>query len=118
MQEVTPWPDSFDVAEPVARVLVDGQEVPVESVSVSSELGSAMPERVVAGGGMAASTGDASVLRSQDVSEDGLNPWGDAGRFAAASEVVVEAGYRDPDTQEVGCARQMTAQVDALDGGA
>lgn len=118
MQEVTPWPDSFDVAEPVARVLVDGQEVPVESVSVSSELGSAMPERVVAGGGMAASTGDASVLRSQDVSEDGLNPWGDAGRFAAAREVVVEAGYRDPATGVIGCARQMTGQVDALDGGA
>lgn len=118
MQNVTPWPSSFDVSQPVARVLVDGVEVDVESMSVSSELGSAMPERVVAGGGLVASTGDARIVRSQDVSESGFNPWGDAGRFASAEEVVVEAGFRDPASGEVGCARQVTAQVDSLDGGA
>lgn len=118
MQEVTPWPDSFDVAEPVARVLVDGTEVDVESVSVSSELGSAMPERVVAGGGLTAATGDANIVRAQEVSSAGFNPWGDAERFAEADEVVVEAGFRDPVTGGVGCARQITGQVDALNGGA
>lgn len=119
MQDVNPWPESFDVSEPVARVLVDGKEVAIESVSVSSELDSAMPERVAAGGGgVVAATGDATVLRADDVAEAGFNPWGDAQQFVNASEVVVEAGYRDPAAGDVGCARQITGQVESLAGGA
>ena len=119
MQDVTPWPASFDVSEPVARVLVDGQEVDVESVEVTSEMGSAMPERVAGGGGgIVAATGTTTILRADEVSEAGFNPWGDAQQFVNASEVVVEAGYRDPDSGGVGCARQITGQVESLDGAA
>lgn len=119
MQNVSPWPSSFDVSEPVARVVVDGQEVPVESVTISSELDTALPEVVAAGGGsVVAATGTASLLPRAEVSDSGLNPWGDAQALVGASEVVVEAGYRDPVTGEVGCARQITAQVDSLSGGA
>src|SRR5690625_3873958 len=106
MQDVTPWPDRFDVSEPVARVVVDGREVDVESVTVASELDSAMPERVAAGGGgVIAATGTASIFRPDDVTEAGFNPWGDAASFVKATEVVVEAGYRDRATGQMGFAR-------------
>lgn len=119
MQDVTPWPESFDVSKPVARVIVDGTEMDVKSVSVTSELDSAMPERVAAGGGaVVAATGDATVLRPDDVTDAGFNPWGDARGLVDAAEVVVEAGFRDPATGGVGCARQITGQVSSLSGGA
>lgn len=119
MQDVTPWPASFDVSEPVARVVVDGREVEVDSVTVTSELDTAMPGRVAAGGGgVVAATGTASILPRADIAEAGFNPWGDAQQFVNASEIVVEAGYRDPETGGVGCARQITAQVESLGGGA
>lgn len=118
MQQVNSWPHEFSVSEPVARVLVDGKEMEVDSLTVSSSLDSAAPDMVAAGGGgVVAATADMTVLPADDVNDAGLNPWGEAQRIATASEVVVEAGYKT-EAGTPATARLLTGQVDALDGSA
>lgn len=93
MQVVPGFPSDLTVASPSARVLVSGVPVEFESVSIRSELESAMPEQVAAGGGaVVAATGDVSILPPASGAGVFSNPWGTRLPSQSAT-VVVEAGY-------------------------
>src|SRR5699024_3963968 len=119
MQETVGWPSDSDIPEPVARVLVDGQEVEVQSVEIASEIDSAMPDRVAAGGGgVVAATGTVTFLPHDDLLGSVGNPWGNAIHYVEANSVVVDAGYRDYISGETHSVRQVTGHVESLAGSA
>lgn len=111
MQRVDGWPDDLSVATPTARVVVNGQAREVQSLSIQSDLDSAMPTQVAAGGGVVATTGDATLASGDPVVSKPVNPW--AGSMAPwVSEVTVEAGYNGAN------AKLLTGTLDSMSGNA
>lgn len=110
MQHVDGYPEDLTVATPRAVVRVDGKKVDVSSLSLDSEIGSAMPDQAAAaGGGIVASTGDMSIVSDEDSTtiNDG-GPWGAA--FPPHDFTTIDLGYGDA------MVRQFTGRVDGFNG--
>lgn len=112
MQHVEGWPDDLAVATPTARVVINGTEQEIESLSLTSELGSAMPAQVaVSGGGVVATTGDATLTPGGPVERKPSNPWAGAVPDWGVN-VTVEAGYNGEN------AKLLTGTLDSISGAA
>lgn len=93
MQDIAGFPEDLTVTEPAARVLLDGKPVSFETVTVRSELESAMPAQAAAGGGaVVAATGEVDMLLERESGTGQPHPWGD-GLPDQDSTVTIEAGY-------------------------
>lgn len=120
MQNITDYPTDLSVAEPTALVIVNGEPLEVESVSISRELSASMPSQVDAGSGITAATGNVAWAVGDDVQVRAAHPW-DGNSFPPepTDEVVVFAGYGVADQfGEVHYvyARQLTGIVDDSQG--
>ena len=112
MQHVDGWPDDLSTATPTASVVVNGRTHEVQSLSITSDLDSAMPAQVAAGGGgVVATTGDATLASGEPVVSKPANPWAGAIPDWGAN-VTVEAGYNGAN------AKLLTGTLDSIEGAA
>lgn len=110
MQIVPGFPTDLTSVALSAEVRINGVAASFESVSVQSDLQSAMPSHVAAAGGAAvASTGDATILPGADVVASPAHPWNGSAPAQMAS-VEVDAGY------DGAVCRVFTGTIDSVSG--
>lgn len=111
MQKAENFPEDLTVAEGAAVVRVNGEQVPVESVTVTRELSSTLPSQVDAGSDMMSATGSVTWSTGDDVTSKPAHPW-NRGVFPPrpSDDVTVDMGYRGALT------RQMTGKIDHSSG--
>lgn len=110
MQSIPGFPSDLTSTDPTAEVRVNGVLVDFDSVSVGSDLESAMPSHVAAAGGaVVASTGDVTILPSKDVVTAPNHPW-NGSTPSQGSKVTVDAGYG------TAMARVFTGGIDNVSG--
>lgn len=111
MQSIPGYPTGFDVAEPAALVTVNGVPYDVESLTVTRELSSNLPEQVTSASGYTAATGSVEWVVGEDVQERAAHPW-DGNNFPPkpADSVVAYMGYGDV------MVRQLTGVIDRSNG--
>ncbi|WDF34540.1 hypothetical protein PTW37_06480 [Arthrobacter agilis] len=111
MQTVPGYPADLTVAEPSARVTVNGVVLNAEKVTVTRELSSSLPQQVVTVSGMAAADGDVDWAVGPEVAERVQHPWdGNAFPPKPADTVTVDMGYGDV------LVRQLTGKIDSSAG--
>ncbi|WDF32256.1 hypothetical protein PTW37_10255 [Arthrobacter agilis] len=111
MQTVPGYPTDLTVAEPSARVTVNGAVLNAEKVTVTRELSSSLPQQVVTVSGMAAADGDVDWAVGPEVAERVQHPWdGNAFPPKPADTVTVDMGYGDV------LVRQLTGKIDSSAG--
>lgn len=111
MQSVPGYPTDLTVTEPAAVVTINGAPLEVESVKISRELSSSLPQQVVSASGMTAATGDVSWNVGPTIATRSAHPW-DGTSFPPkpSDTVAVDMGYG------AAVARQLTGKVDSSNG--
>jgi hypothetical protein len=111
MQSIAGYPTDLTVTEPTALIIVGGNPVEAESVTISRELSSNLPAQVTSASGMTAATGSVEWSVGDDVRTRAAHPWdGNAFPPKPSDEVVVFMGYGST------MARQLTGIVDSSVG--
>jgi hypothetical protein len=99
---------------PVGRVFFRGKWVVPESIEVTRELGSGLPEQVVGASGMVEATATV-VLAPENLVSRGFNlPWRNARKPLQGESILIELGLEDDGAEAYG--RYLTGRVDSCDG--